>query len=122
MTELCLFQIGIARLHVVEGGIQTRVDRQIKLFCGVVCQRHAGGGCLCVVDQHVDIAESVHCFLDDMFHHSGIVCAGVDICLHRQNLNAVQAFQFLLGIGELLDIASGDDKVCALFGVAVAMP
>ena len=51
---LCLFQIGIARLHVVEGGIQTRVDRQIKLFCGVVCQRHAGGGCLCVVDQHVD--------------------------------------------------------------------
>ena len=52
-----------------------------------------------------------------MFHHSGIVCAGVDICLHRQNLNAVQAFQFLLGIGELLDIASGDDKVCTLFGV-----
>ena len=74
---LCLFQVRIAGFHVVECGIQTGVDRQIKLLCGVVCQRDTGGRCLCVVDEHVNVPEGVHCLLYHAFHNGGIVRTGV---------------------------------------------
>lgn len=57
----------------MECGIQAGVDRQIKLLCGVVCQRDTGGRCLCVVDEHMNVPEGVHCLLYHIFHNGGIV-------------------------------------------------
>ena len=43
--------------------------------------------------------------------------ARADIGLHGQHLDAVEAFQLLLGCFQLLDIAACDDEVRALLGV-----
>ena len=101
----------------MECGIQTGVDRQIKLLCGVVCQRDTGGRCLCVVDEHVNVPEGVHCLLYHIFHNGGIVRTGVHVSLHCQNTNAVQAFQFFLGSVQLLCVPSGDDQIGTFFGI-----
>ena len=80
-------------------------------------QCDTGGRCLCVVDEHVNVPEGVHCLLYHIFHNGGIVRTGVHVSLHCQNMNAVQAFQFFLGSVQLLCVPSGDDQIGTFFGI-----
>ena len=101
-----LSQIGVAGFHVVESGVEAGVDGQIELLGGVFGQRHTGGRSLRIVDEHLNAAEGIDSLLDR-----------ADIGLHGQHLDAVEAFQLLLGCFQLLDIAACDDEVRALLGV-----
>ena len=80
-------------------------------------QRHAGGRSLCIVDEHLNAAEGIDGLLDHICHGGLVVAARADIGLHGQHLDAVEAFQLLLGGFQLLDIAACDDEVRALLGV-----
>ena len=64
----------------------------------MVCQSHAGSGCLGIVDQNVDISKGVDSFLYHTLHNRLIVTSGTYICLHRQNLDSIEPFQLFLGI------------------------
>ena len=83
----------------------------------MVGQRHTGGGCLGIVDQHINAAEGSNRLLHNRRSRGSIVSASGNIRLHGQHLDAVQTLQLLLGIHELLHITAGDNDVGALLGI-----
>ena len=107
----------VARLHVVEGGVQARVDGQIELVGGVVGQGNAGSGGLSVVHQHVDAAELLDGQIHHILHHRFVVGARVHVGGHAEHLDAELGLQLLLGRLQLLHVAAGDDQVRALLGI-----
>ena len=108
--------MGIACLHVIEGGVEAGIHGQIKVLSGVGGQGHAGGGGLGVVDEHIDTAEGLDGLVDDMLHHGLVVAAGGHVGLDREHPDAVEPLQLLLGVLQLLYVAAGDDQVHALLG------
>jgi len=112
------FQVGIACFHIIERCIKARVKGQIKLLRGVLCQRYSGSRCLCVVDKHLNPTKSIHSLSDNICNDSFIVPACTDIRLHGQDFDSVVAFQLLLGIFQLFQISTSDNKVCTLFGIS----
>ena len=109
---LRLLQVGVAVLHIEEGGVQAGVDGLVKLLLGVLGQGDAGGRVLGVVDQKVDAAQGVRRLLHQGRHlllHAAIGLAG-------QHLHAVEPLQLLLGVVQLLGVPAGDDQIAALLG------
>ena len=101
----------MARLHVIECGIQSGIQCQIKLLRGVIGQSNAGSGGLCIVDQHVDSAEFFHSLVHYILNRRLIIGTGTDIGLNRKHLDAVQSFQLFLGCLQLFHISAGDNQV-----------
>ena len=116
-AALGLGQIGIAGLHIVKCSVQAGIKGQIKLLGGVLCQRHAGSGCLCVVHQHLNATKGIYSLIDDILHGGFVVGACTHICLHRQNADAILGFQLVFCLFQFFHIAAGDHKVCTLFCV-----
>ena len=108
----------IARLHIVECCIQSRINRQIELICGVVRKRDTGSGSLRVVDQDINSSEGIQRLLDYIFHNRLIVRAGADIRLNRQDLYAVKPFQLFLRVSQLLHVPSGNDDIGAFLCIS----
>ena len=106
----------IGLLHVQVGGIQARVNGQVKLVHGVIGNGHARGAGLSVVDDGVDATELLNRLVDNVLHDGLVVLAGGDISLNRQNLDAVLSLKRLLGSFELGDVTTGDNEVRALLG------
>ena len=114
-AALGLGQIGIAGLHIVKCSVQAGIKGQIKLLGGVLCQRHAGSGCLCVVHQHLNATKGIHSLIDDILHGGFVVGACTHICLHRQNADAILGFQLVFCLFQFFHITASDDQICALF-------
>ena len=117
-STLRFLQIGVARLHIIECGVQTGIQCEIELLGGMVSQRNAGCGSLRVVNQHVDAAEGVNRLFDDIVHNSLVVRAVIHVRLHAHHLHAIEAFQFFLRVGQLLHVAARDDQIRAFLGVS----
>lgn len=81
----------------------------------MLCQRHAGSGCLCVVHQHLNATKGIHSLIDDILHGGFVVGACTHICPHRQNADAILGFQLVFCIFQFFYIAASDDQICALF-------
>ena len=101
----------------MECGVQTGVQRQIKLLGGVVGQGHAGCGCLCIVDEHINAAEGFDGLVYGCLCDGSVVGTCRDVRLYRKHLHAVETFQLFLGFFQLLDVAAGDDNVGAFLGI-----
>lgn len=114
---LGLLQVGIAGLHIIEGGVQAGIEGEVEVLGGVIGQRHAGSARLGVVDEHIDAAERLDGLVDDVLDDGLVVSAGGHVGLNRQDLHAVETLDLLLGVLQLLHVASGDDDVGALLGV-----
>ena len=114
-AALGLGQIGIAGLHIVKCSVQAGIKGKIKLLGGVLCQRHAGSGCLCVVHQHLNATKGIHSLIDDILHGGFVVGACTHICLHRQNADAILGFQLVFCLFQFFHITASDDQICALF-------
>ena len=104
----------VGLLHIQEGGVETGIDGQVELIHRVVCDGHARGRRLSVVDHGVDAAKLSDCLVDNVLDYRLVVLAGRDVRLNRQHLDAVLGLQALLSSIELRDIATGDDEVRAL--------
>ena len=94
-------------VHSVQAGVHS----QIKLLQSVLFQSDTGSGSLCIVDQHIDTAESSNGLCNHVSSNSFVVGAGADISLNGQNLHTVQTLQLFLCVFQLLDITTGDDDV-----------
>ena len=112
-----LLQIWIACFHIVKGCIQSRINRKVKLCGCMIGDRHTGSGSLRVIDQHVDSAKCIDCLLYNICHDCFIVRTGAYICLYRQYLHAIFAFDLFLCTVEFLHVSSGQDKVCAFLRI-----
>ena len=104
----------VACLHVIEGSVQAGIQRQVELGGGVIGDGDAGSGGLGVVHERVDATELGHDLVNGSFHNGLVVGLGVNISLNGQHTDAELALKALLGGLELLHVATGDGKVCAL--------
>ena len=99
-------------LHIEKSGIQSGIDCFVEIFQGMLGQRNAGSRILGVVDQRVNAAECLrnlgHCGLDLSFLSA--------IGLNRENPDAIQALQLLLGILQFAQTPPGKSQVGSLLG------